>query len=296
MDARWIFLVGLVLICPACGSPDASRSTPRAATAATVPGQNPAPDDSGNWIRPAKDYASTRFSSLNQITTESVANLGVRATFSTGIVRGHEAAPASIAWSPDGTTIASGSEDRKVRLWDVARRETIGASWEHPAAVTAVTFSPDGSRVAAGTKDGSVHVWEVKGGKSLYVIPSDGKAVHALAFAPDGGALAVGYHESGIRVFGPDPKVARLAVGQSLTVNNLRYLPDGSRLVAGAADNTVRLWDAATGRLVLTLREHGKPVTGVATGGSTARIVSASVDGTVRIRNARSDSQGGKAR
>jgi len=211
-------------------------------------------------------------------------------------MRGHEAAPASIAWSPDGTTIASGSEDRKVRLWDVARRETIGASWEHPAAVTAVTFSPDGSRVAAGTKDGSVHVWEVKGGKSLYVIPSDGKAVHALAFAPDGGALAVGYHESGIRVFGPDPKVARLAVGQSLTVNNLRYLPDGSRLVAGAADNTVRLWDAATGRLVLTLREHGKPVTGVATGGSPARIVSASVDGTVRIRNARSDSLGGKAR
>jgi len=183
-----------------------------------------------------------------------------------------------------------------VRLWDVARRETIGASWEHPAAVTAVTFSPDGSRVAAGTKDGSVHVWEVKGGKSLYVIPSDGKAVHALAFAPDGGALAVGYHESGIRVFGPDPKVARLAVGQSLTVNNLRYLPDGSRLVAGAADDTVRLWDAATGRLVLTLREHGKPVTGVATGGSPARIVSASADGTVRIRNARSDSLGGKAR
>ncbi|HZN41174.1 MAG TPA: protein kinase [Planctomycetota bacterium] len=198
-----------------------------------------------------------------------------------------EAALTSIAWSPDGTTIASGSEDRKVRLWDTKKNEAIGTPWEHPAAVTAVTFSADGKRVAAGTRDGSVHVSEVPSGKSLLVIPSDNKAVLALAFAPEGGALAVGYHEGGIRIFAADQKVARLAVGHSITVNALRYLPDGSRLVSGAVDNTVRLWDAATGRLVLSLRDHGRPVTGVAARGSPARVVSASEDGTVRIRNAR---------
>jgi PQQ-dependent dehydrogenase (methanol/ethanol family) len=58
-----------------------------------TPGQNPAPDESGDWIRPARDYASTRFSGLTQITPESVKQLGVKGTFSTGFVRGHEAAP-----------------------------------------------------------------------------------------------------------------------------------------------------------------------------------------------------------
>jgi WD40 repeat protein/serine/threonine protein kinase len=212
-------------------------------------------------------------------------------------IRGHEAALTSMVWSPDGKTIATGYEDHKVRLWDVARREAIGTPWEHPAAVSAVTFSSDGRRVAAGTKDGTVHVWDVTTGKRLFVIPSDGKAVDALGFAPEGGALAVGYHDGGIRIFAPDTTVARQTLaGHCRTVSALRYLPDGSRLVSGSADNTVRIWDAATGRLVLSLREHGKPVLGVAAGGSTPRIVSASDDGTVRIRYARSDSQANKAR
>ena len=202
-------------------------------------------------------------------------------------MRGHEATLTGIAWSPDGRTIASGSEDKKVLLWNIERGEAI-ATCEHPVAVTAVAFSCDGRRVAAGLRDGSVHVSEVPTGKSLLVIPGDGKAAQAVAFAPEGGALAVGYHDGAIRIFAPDATVTLLTlVGHHRLVNALRYLPDGSRLVSGAGDHTVRLWDAATGRLVLSLRDHDAPVTGVAAGGATARIVSASADGTVRIRYAR---------
>jgi PQQ-dependent dehydrogenase (methanol/ethanol family) len=86
-------LVGLVLTCTGCRNPESTPSALHTATPAAVPGVNPAAENSGDWIRPAKDYASTRFSALNQITVQSVATLGVRATFSTGIVRGHEAAP-----------------------------------------------------------------------------------------------------------------------------------------------------------------------------------------------------------
>jgi PQQ-dependent dehydrogenase (methanol/ethanol family) len=86
-------VVGLAVASICCGSSKPPAPASRPAARAPVPGQNPAPDGSGDWVRPAKDYASTRFSSLSQITVDSVRQLGVRATFSTGLVRGHEAAP-----------------------------------------------------------------------------------------------------------------------------------------------------------------------------------------------------------
>jgi PQQ-dependent dehydrogenase (methanol/ethanol family) len=91
----WVLLVATAI---GCGRSDASRteSTQPARSNpehAATPGTNPAPDDSGDWVRPAKDFASTRYSSLEQITADSVRNLGVKVTFSTGVTAGHEAAP-----------------------------------------------------------------------------------------------------------------------------------------------------------------------------------------------------------
>jgi PQQ-dependent dehydrogenase (methanol/ethanol family) len=64
-----------------------------AARGQPAPSSNPFPDDSGDWVRPAKDFASTRYSALDQITTDTVKQLGVKSTFSTGVPKGHEAAP-----------------------------------------------------------------------------------------------------------------------------------------------------------------------------------------------------------
>jgi PQQ-dependent dehydrogenase (methanol/ethanol family) len=91
--AGLLFLtVGILTACGESGSPPSSSKEPLTASTFT-PGTNPAPDNTGEWVRPAKDYASTRFSSLDQITPDSVKQLGVKATFSTGVLRGHEAAP-----------------------------------------------------------------------------------------------------------------------------------------------------------------------------------------------------------
>jgi PQQ-dependent dehydrogenase (methanol/ethanol family) len=87
--------LGLAALLTGCGTPPVSQNPATASTpAASAPaGTIPSPDDSGDWIRPARDFASTRFSPLDQITPDSVRQLGVRGTFSTGYLRGHEAAP-----------------------------------------------------------------------------------------------------------------------------------------------------------------------------------------------------------
>lgn len=87
---------------PACDRQDARNHDAPARRAqpinnvASTSSSSSLSDDSGDWIRPAKDFASTRYSSLSDITTESVKQLGVRLTFSTGVVAGHEAAPLTI--------------------------------------------------------------------------------------------------------------------------------------------------------------------------------------------------------
>ncbi len=91
---RLILLLALGVMLPSCGGSEATREDqPSIHAISPGPGVNPAPDETGDWIRPAKDYASTRFSALDQITRDSVKQLGVKATFSTGYLRGHEAAP-----------------------------------------------------------------------------------------------------------------------------------------------------------------------------------------------------------
>src|SRR3954466_7140041 len=93
---RLILTLAVPLVFVSCGGTPPVSQTPSAASSPAAPapaGTIPFSDDSGDWIRPARDFASTRFSSLDQITPESVKQLSVKSTFSTGFVRGHEAAP-----------------------------------------------------------------------------------------------------------------------------------------------------------------------------------------------------------
>jgi PQQ-dependent dehydrogenase (methanol/ethanol family) len=90
-----IALIALTLAVCGCGGsqPPAPPADPAPVQSPGAPARNPFPDESGDWVRAAKDYSSTRFSRLDQITTDTVKQLGVKLTFSTGLVAGHEAAP-----------------------------------------------------------------------------------------------------------------------------------------------------------------------------------------------------------
>jgi WD40 repeat protein len=98
-----------------------------------------------------------------------------------------------VAFSPDGRTIASASEDQTIILWDVRRRQRLGQPLNgHDGPVTSVAFSPDGRTIASASEDQTIRVWLVRDGQGLYSFIEHNDPVNSVAFAQDGVTLASG--------------------------------------------------------------------------------------------------------
>jgi WD40 repeat protein len=117
-----------------------------------------------------------------------------------GKLAGHLARVHSIAFSGDGTLIASASEDKTARLWD-AVAQTQRLVLDHPDKVSSVSFSRDGSVVASGCDDGKVRLWSARGGQLLATLEGHRGPVHCVAFAPQGNLLASGGEDKTIRLW-----------------------------------------------------------------------------------------------
>ncbi len=190
----------------------------------------------------------------------------------------------SVAFSPDGSRLASGACDKMVKLWDVATGEELTTLPGHEWGVISVAFSPDGSLLASLGEDGTVKLWDVKTDVELAPLQMPSEGVTSVAFSPDGSRLATGGH---------DVKLWDLVSGEELTtfkghsskVNSVAFSPDGSRLATGSGDQTVKFWDVETGKELARLQGHSNLVTSVAFSPDGSRLASASADQTVKLWN-----------
>jgi len=175
------------------------------------------------------------------------------------VLAGHAEAVHSVAFSPDGKTLASGSSDDTVRLWDVATGRQIGRPLTgHSYWVNSVTFSPDGKTLASGSLDGTVRLWDVATGRQTGRPLTGTEAVLSVAFSPNGKTLASGSFDHTVRLWdlATHRQIGRPLTGHTGTVFSVAFSRDGKTLASGSGDHTVRLWDVATGHQI------GTPITG----------------------------------
>jgi WD40 repeat protein/class 3 adenylate cyclase len=169
----------------------------------------------------------------------------------------------SVAWSPDGSQVATGLFSGVVWIWDVGTGNKVTKLvHDTPQVSAAVQWSPDGSKFAAGFDDGIVRVWDSHTWEELYAVHHEPPAyINAVDWSPDGRYLlsAGGNDERG----GKD-NTARIwdgATGEELlafrghTMSSWPgdWSPNGKRIATASADGTVRIWDASTGSELLTL-------------------------------------------
>jgi WD40 repeat protein len=223
-------------------------------------------------------------SKLRGLSRKHARVLGMSVSLSaTSVSLSATGAVTSVAFSADGKTLAAGSEDHTVRLWDVAtakERMALG----HLGPVSSVAFDADGKRLAAGSKTGVVRLWDIAAQDWHRGVKGHEERVRSVTFSPDGGTLATGSADNLVILWdvarGEKKRVLR---GHANYANSVVFSPDGRTLASGSGDKTVIVWDVAKGEKKRVLRGHTGAVTSVAFSPDGKTLASGSEDAAVRL-------------
>ncbi|MBE9039734.1 trypsin-like peptidase domain-containing protein [Oscillatoriales cyanobacterium LEGE 11467] len=197
-------------------------------------------------------------------------------------LEGHNGTPFSVVFSPDGKTIASGSVDGTVKLWN-REGELLQTLESRGDSVNSVAFSPDGKIIASGSEDGTVKLWN-REGKLLATLEGHENRVNSVAFSPDGKTLVSGGVDGTVKLWNPEGELLQTLVGHENSVNSVAFSPDGKTIASGSEDNTVKLWNPE-GELLQTLVGHSDSVSSVVFSPDGKIIASGSEDNTVKLWN-----------
>ena len=168
------------------------------------------------------------------------------------IYRGHSASVGTVAWSPDGKRIASGSNDSAVQVWDATNGGHVYTYRRHADHVNAVAWSPDGKHIASGSDDVTSQVWDAVNGRHILAYRGQTDAIWSVAWSPDGkrivsgsGNIDNGRGDTTAQVWdGTNGGPILIYRGQSGPVWSVAWSPDNTRVASGSADRTVQVWRA----------------------------------------------------
>jgi WD40 repeat protein len=167
---------------------------------------------------------------------------------------GHNGPVRSVAFSPNGQLVVSGSEDNSIRVWDVAAGKGVKTLRGHGSAVRACAFSPDRKHVVSGGDDQRIRVWNLEGYQEVRVLHATVFAGHedavlAARFSRDGKQIVTASRDRTASLWdaATGKPVRRFQEGHEFLVSTAEFFPDGTHLATGAGDNSVRVWNVTAG-------------------------------------------------
>ena len=194
---------------------------------------------------------------------------------------GHTRAVTSVAFSPDGQLLASGSYDKTARVWYVGDGSPVRAVERHQYTVFSVAYSPDGQTLLVGGNDGFVSLWDAATGafQNEWRVPS----ALSMVFSPDNALLAIGTGNGTVRIYRwLDQQLIRVLEGHTTNVWSVAWSPDGQFIASASDDSTVRVWKVDDGTEVLSLA-HPEGVLSVTFSPSGDSIISGCRDADIRV-------------
>lgn len=201
-----------------------------------------------------------------------------------GPLLGHKSPLTSIAFSPDGTLLASGSYDTAIRIWDVESGHCTLTIEPNHTMVKSVCFSPDRNLLAAGYYDQALEVWDVRNGQRVTSLTGLATGTTCLSFSPDGKFLAASSLDSFLRVWSMESNecILKIQTGNR-RLFSVTFSPDGVLLASGGMNQEIQIWSVESGVCTSTLRGHSDRITTLHFGRSGTLLASGSADSTARL-------------